>query len=353
MTNPPEIARLRLIAQRIAGPGVSSAADVVRWMGALQAQNYPGALTSVALRTASGTRQAVEAALDAGEIVRSWPIRGTLHLMAAGDLPWILPLTAQRVLASAGRRRAQLGIDDAILDRAQTVVQQCLAGGHRLRRVEMLARWEEAGLSISGQRGYYLLWHLAQTGTVCFGPVRGAEQLLVLVAEWITHPRRLQGEEALGELAVRYFSSHGPATLKDFVRWTKLTVADARVGLAVARGQLGRLELDGGEYFMDPRTPDLLAAHRPDAHRTFLLPGFDEFMLGYADRTAALPAEFADRIVPGGNGMFLPTVVDDGQVVGTWKHGGRGATRTVSATPFSSFTDEASAAIRRVYAELP
>ncbi len=245
-------------------------------------------------------------------------MRGTLHLVAAEDLPWMLRLLAPRVLASAAGRHAQLGLDAATFDRARRVTGQALAGGGQLRRAELMTMWDAAGLSTAGQRGYHLLWHLAQTGIVCFGPTQGGEQLVVLVDDWIPHPRLLEREEALGELALRYFRSHGPATIKDFTRWTNLRVADAKAGLALARSRLAGTESGGVEYFLDPQTSERLRACLLEVRGTFLLPGFDEFMLGYADRSAALPREFADQIVPGGNGMFRPTVISDGAVVGTW-----------------------------------
>ncbi|MGB9378601.1 MAG: winged helix DNA-binding domain-containing protein, partial [Mycobacteriales bacterium] len=228
-----------------------------------------------------------------------------------------------------------------------------LSGGRRLRRADLLATWDDAGLETAGQRGYHLLWHLAQDGLVCFGPLSAAEPQIVLIDEWIARPRRPEREEAIGELALRYFRSHGPATSKDFVRWTKLPAADARLGLTLARPQLACLPVDGVEYFMDPETPELLSARRRQARGVFLLPGFDEFILGYGDRSAMLDAEDFDRIVPGGNGMFRPTVISGGRVVGTWKHTGSGAKRTVSATPFEAFPDRVATAISRVYAKLP
>ncbi len=198
-----------------------------------------------------------------------------------------------------------------------------------------------------------MIWHLAQTGTLCFGPVRDGEQLLVLVDEWIPGARRLERDEALGELAWRYFRGHGPATIKDFTRWTGLVAADVRTGLALARPRLASLDAEDVEYLMDPQSPELLDACRPRARGLFLLPGFDEFVLGYADRRAALPSEFAGRIVPGGNGVFRPTVISDGRIVGTWTHTGRGTRRTVTATPFTSFSDEVASGILDAYSMLP
>lgn len=348
-----EVALLRLVAQRIAGTGSATATEAVRRLTALQAQDYNGALTSVALRTASGTRQSVESALNAGEIVKSWPMRGTLHLVVAEDLSWMLHLMAARAVAGAVARRAQLELDTPQLEHARQRAVSALAGGNQLSRNEILTWWHEGGLVTSGQRGYHLLWHLAQTGTLCFGPVRDGVQRVVLVDEWIGHPRRLEREEALGELAWRYFRSHGPATVKDFARWTNLVAADVRAGLALAQPRLVCVDVDGVQHFMDPQTPDLLDACRRQARGVFLLPGFDEFLLGYRDRRAVLPAQFADRIVPGGNGVFRPTVVSDGQVVGTWKHAGRGTKRTLAATPFEPFSAKVTDTVSQVYAALP
>jgi Winged helix DNA-binding domain len=353
VTTSREVALLRLVAQRLAGPAASTAAEAVRWMTALQGQDYRGALTSVALRTEGGTSADVEATLTAGEVVRSWPMRGTLHLVAAEDLSWLLDLTAGRQVAGAARRRAQLGIDEATLERARDVTLDLLAGGRAVRRDDLMTAWESSGVATDGQRGYHLLWHLAQSATVCLGPVRDGEQLVVLVAEWAPAPRRLDRDEALGKLATRYFRSHGPATAKDLARWTGLAASDVTVALAVARPALDRLDVDGVEHLLDPRTPDLLGACRRRALGVFLLPGFDELLLGYGDRSAVLPVEFADRIVPGGNGMFRPTVVSGGRVVGTWRTVGRGSRRRVEATPFTSFPPRVAAAVPRLHAALP
>jgi hypothetical protein len=348
-----DIGLLRLAAQRIAGPGLPSPADAVRWLTAMQAQDHGGTVTSVALRTAGGTRERVEAAFTAGEVVRSWPMRGTLHLAAAEDLPWLLELTAPRVLAGAAARRARLGLELSTLELAGQVAVGALTGGQRLSRTELLALWDKAGAATTGQRGYHMIWYLAQTGLICFGPVEDGEPQLVLVEEWIRHPRVLGRDEALGELALRYFSSHGPATIKDLTRWANLIAADVRTGLALALPRLARIEVDGVQYFMDPQTPDLLDASLREAKGVFLLPGFDEYILGYGDRTAVLPAEFANQIVPGGNGMFKPTVVSAGRVVGTWKQAGRGAKRTIEATPFTSFTAAVEKGVSQAYARLP
>jgi hypothetical protein len=353
MTTLHEVALLRLAAQRIAGARPATAVEAVRRLTAVQGQDFPGALTSVALRTAGRERKGVEAALDDGEVVRSWPMRGTLHLVPAEDLHWLLELLGPRVVAGAATRRANLGLTEADTERAREVAVTALSGGGRMRRETLLGAFTDGGVEITGQRGYHLLWYLCQTGTLCLGPTDEGEQLFVLLDEWIPSPRRLERDEALGELVHRYFAGHGPATVADLVRWAGSTVRDVRAGLAIARPHLASLDVEGTEHLMDPATPDRLAACRDEARGVFLLPGFDEFVLGYADRRAILDPRFADRIVPGGNGMFLRTVVCDGRIVGTWRVTGRGARRTVSATPFTAFADGVAAQIAELGAALP
>ena len=354
MTSQREVALLRLAAQWLAGPGAASPADAVRRLGAVQAQDFPGAITSVALRTAARRRKDVEVALDDGEIVRSWPMRGTLHLLAADDLRWMLELLASRSLTALTARWAQLELTGSDAERARELVTAALAGGTRMRRADLLTAIDDGGVSTAGQRGYHLLGFLARTGTLCLGPTDGAgEQLYVLVDDWVPAARRPDRDEALGELARRFFLGHGPATEHDLARWTGLPLRDVRAGLAVARPQLAPLDVDGVEHLMDPAAPDQLAACREEADGIVLLPGFDEFVLGYRDRTTILAPEFAGRIVPGNNGMFRPTVVHAGQVVGTWQWTGRGAARTLTATPFTSFSEAVEAQILDAAARLP
>jgi hypothetical protein len=353
-----DLGRLRLVAQRIAHPSFDTAAEVVRWMTCMQGQDYAGAVLSVALRTSARERSAVIRSFDDGDVVRSWPMRGTLHLVAAEDLGWMLGLTTQRLIAGAAARRVALGLDVALIESARELAVAALSGGRRLRRDELLAVWDEAGLLTVKQRSYHLIWHLAQTGTLCYGPTylgpsARSEQCIVLVDEWVRAPRRLERDEALGEWALRYFRSHGPATSKDFAWWTKLTMHDVKVGLAVAKPQLERVVIDGLEYFMDPQTPALLKANRTKAAGAFLLPGFDEYLLGYQDRGAVLPPIHAARIVPGGNGMFLATVVVNGEVVGTWRHGGTKRKSAVTLTPFTAFTDAVAGSLTDLYETLP
>lgn len=341
---------LRMAAQWLVGPPAASPVEAVRRLTAVQAQDLPGALLSVALRS-GGTRAEVTAALDAGTVVRSWPMRGTLHLTAAEDLRWLLDLCTERVLRGVATRRAALELTEVDLERAREAAVGALTGGRAASRAELLAALTAGGVPTTGQRGYHLLWWLSQTGTLVLGPTRDGDQLFVLLDEWVPVPRRLDREEALGELALRYFRGHGPATVADLVRWAGTTVGDGRAGLAFARPQLETLTVDGTEHLMDPGTPARLAAARAEAGGVHLLPGFDELVLGYADRSCTVPAEHADRIVPGANGVFRPTVVVGGRAVATWRTG-RGKARPLEVEPFGELAPGVLAAVEQRYAAL-
>ncbi|WP_380164102.1 winged helix DNA-binding domain-containing protein [Jannaschia sp. R86511] len=357
-----EVGLLRLVAQGLVGvPAGTGPLDVVRNLTALQAQDLPGALTSVALRTSSRSLDEVVAALDAGTVVRTWPMRGTLHLVAADDVRWLLRTTAARMVARFATRQRELAIDGATLDRAVRVADEALAAvagrpdAPGLRRAELMTVWEDAGITTTGQRGYHLLVHLAQTGLLCLGPMAGTEQLFVRVVDRVGPGLPVEGDDALAELAGRFFRSHGPATVADLVRWAAVTVRQARTGLALARDGLTAVDLDGVEHWLDPAVPDRLAQHRDEAEQVLLLPGFDEYVLGYADRSLVVPAPHTARVVPGGNGVFRATVVDAGQAVGTWRHvpARAGAARQVTLEPFDGLSPAVEAAARRAHARLP
>lgn len=235
---PSDMAYRRLYNQRIVGPRCADPAEVVRWLGAMQAQDYHQALWATGLRSRRSTVADVEQAIADGKILRTWPMRGTIHFVPSEDARWMLQLTASRVLARDGRRQEQLGLDEAIMERCKELFYDALQGGRRLLRSEMLSLLEAAGISTSNQRGYHILWYVSQTGLICLGPMQDKQQTFVLLDEWAPGVRALSRKEALGELATRYFASHSPATIHDCAWWTGLTVADAKAGLESARSGL-------------------------------------------------------------------------------------------------------------------
>jgi hypothetical protein len=315
------IAHQRLFHQHIARRDFNHSrfdhpSQVVQWMGAMQAQDYNQALWAVALRTSAATQTDVEQAIAEGSIVITWPMRGTIHAVSALDVRWMLNLCAPRKLAAAGLRLKQLELDLQILSRCERLFRTALAGGQSMTRAAMLELLERSGINPAGQRGYHILWSLAQTGLICFGPKQGKEQTFVLLEEWVPNAPIKSRDDSLAELAKRYFTSHGPATVQDFAGWTGLTLRDARAGLESVQGQLVSEVRDQLEYWWADGAMNVSAASLSAVH---LLPGFDEYILGYKDRRDVISVEHATRIVPGGNGVFLPMIVVDGQVVGKWK----------------------------------
>ncbi|PZF97836.1 winged helix DNA-binding domain-containing protein [Micromonospora endophytica] len=312
---------LRLRPHPTAAP-LGTVAEVVEWFGAMQAQDVASGMWSLGVRLPGSSHADVHAALERREALRTWPMRGTIHLVPARDARWLLELTGVRALAGAARRREFLGLSEADADRAADVLGTALAGGGRLTRAECVAALTEAGIDGAGQRGYHLLWYASQRGVTCIAPHVGTEQTFALLDEWAPGQHRPDRDEALATLALRYFRSHGPTTRQDFAGWTGLTAADAKRAIAAAGDELATVDVDGVESVLHA---PLLDAPRPPADEVLTLPGFDEYLLGFKDRLLMLDPEHKQAVIPGGNGVFQSTVVVAGRVVGTWK-------RTVTKT---------------------
>jgi len=327
---PGEIAALRLAGQRIAGSRARSVGEVVAALGAMQSQDYAGALWTMGLRVPGMTETAVERAVAERHVIRTWPMRGTLHFVAAADVRWMLALLTPRVIAGTKLRCTQLELDDAIFARCRKVFERALAGNRQMSREALLELLEREKISTVGGRGYHIFFRIAQEGMICFGAREGKQLTFALLDEWspAVRSRDPDRDAALVELAARYFTSHGPANVQDFVWWSGLKTSDARAGLEGAAPALIKETINGVACWMAPD-----AAPLEDA-RAYLLPGFDEYLLGYKERSAVLDAKYAGRIVPGSNGVFLPTLVLDGKVAGIWKRTVKKRTVALAVTPF-------------------
>jgi hypothetical protein len=313
-----------LLLHRRDGTRPSTVDEVVTWFGAMQAQDLTSGLFSLATRLGA-PRTEVEAALERREALRTWPMRGTLHLVPSRDAAWMLEVMGERPLAGARRRRERLGLSEADADRAADVLGSALAGGGRLTRAECVAVLERAGIPAAGQRAYHLLWYASQRGVTCIAPNVAGEQTFVLLAEWAPESARPSRDEALATIAVRYFRSHGPTSRQDLAGWTGMTAADTKRGIAVAGDLLETVAVDGREMVQaTSRAP----GHTSEVHNgdddeidddVVALPGFDEYLLGYKDRSLMLAAADMAAVIPGRNGVFQATVVRAGRVVATWK----------------------------------
>ncbi len=338
-----DIAQYRFSNQLIARQAARTPADVVAWLGAMQAQDFLGAKWSVGVRAPEVTDAMVEQALADRTIVRTWPMRGTLHFVAPEDVRWMLALLASRVLAASKGRWRQLGLNDKIFAQSREIFRQALRGGKQLTRNEVYQALEQAKISTAGQRGYHLLWRNAQEGLMCLGAPQGKQQTFVLLDEWVPAAKPLGREEALAKLVLRYFVSHGPATVKDFVWWSGLTVKDAQAGIEMNLSQLASKVVDGNTYWMGRRM-SALPRHSPVVA---LLPGFDEYILGYTQRNPVLDPRHARRVYSGLNLLFTPTIVIEGRIQGTWKRVIRQETVDLSLHPFRRLNTAEAQALRR------
>jgi hypothetical protein len=326
-----DIVPQRLHNQSIDPAAATTPGEVVKGLGAIQAQDYVGALWAIGLRMKASTEQTIEQAISDRKIIRTWPMRGTLHFVAPEDVRWMLTLLTPRIMARAERRHKQLELDSATFARSEVLVTKALQGGKRLTRPEMMAVLEQGGISTSGQRGYHILQWAGQSGLICFGPRQGKQETFVLLDEWLPEGgNSLSREESLAELAHRYFTGHGPATIQDFIWWSGLPATDARASLEMVESQLAHQELGGQRYWISSTSPTTKAA----SPAAYLLPGFDEYLLGYKNRRAVLDPAHARKVVPGGNVIFKPLLVIDGRVVGIWKRTLRKTKVLVRLEPF-------------------
>lgn len=321
------------------GTGTERVTSVARHMLALQGQDWRASGWALGARAPGSTVSDVHDAFNSGLLVRSWPMRGTVHVMAAEDIDWVQRLTSRRVLAGAPKRREFLGLSDSTLDRMVEVVMQALEGGASLDRDELATLWTEAGIEWKSNWRYHVIWWICQNGLGVFAPITDGEPRLVAAAEWLRNPVKLEGDEALATLAVRYAGARGPVQARDLAWWTGLNMGDAKraFSLGMESGELVpvRLRTHGAtprrepEYFCAPELPDSAGS----VPRWLLLTAFDEYLLGYTDRSAQLDTDHFERIVPGRNGVFRATIVRDGMTVGTWKRNTR-KSANLEITPF-------------------
>jgi hypothetical protein len=346
-----ELLARRLVNQRLAGPRSADPVEVTRWLGAVQSQEYAQSLWGLGLRTQDATAASIEAAIDRGAILRTWPMRGTIHLVPAEDARWMVMLLAGRPMRMAAGTFRKIGLTDDVLARAADVVTGALHGGRQLPRKDLYALLTSAGIDCSaspnGGRGNHILGYLSHTGLLCIGPVRRGQPVFALLDEWAPAPR--QPAEPLAELAGRYFTSHGPATVRDFAWWAGITQADAKRAIELAGPVLAGPVLAGpvlaaedhdGELYWDGAGPGRVPAGPPEG--AYLLPAFDEYTVAYKDRgllAGVLAGVLADGGPPAKSGqlnsdLLNPVMLLDGRAAGLWKRVVGSKSVQISLAPF-------------------
>ncbi len=292
--------------------------QLVSHFGAVQAQDFAGALWGVGQRVPHATEQIVEQALRERRIVRSWPMRGTLHFVGPDDLRWMLDLLSMRILKRMSVYFRKEGLHESDFSKGRKIIERELQDGRALDRVALYSKFKEGGLDPSGQRGLHVVLKLALDQVLCFGSRVGKQQTFVLLDEWVPSITRLSPDESWGRLATLYFQSHGPATARDFAWWTGATIAEANRAIDMIGSTLNRQTVDKRHFYWI-EGPVSRRSKRPAVR---LLPAFDEFLIGYQDRSdiqGDVPKKSITR-----DSIFVSTVVIDGKIVGTWR-------RTISA----------------------
>jgi hypothetical protein len=286
--NTSDVLRQRLHNQKLSSSEIENPADVVRWLGAVQAQDYGAAKWALALRMRNATHAQVEEAFNEGRIIRTHLLRPTWHFVLPEDIRWLLELTAPQVNRRSGSGYRMFELDAAVFKRSNKVLTRALRGGKHLTRATLKDALNKSGVAAdNGVRLAHILLRAELDGVVCSGPRIGKQFTYALLEERVPPAKPLSRDEALAKLTRRYFQSHGPATLQDFVWWSGLKVADARRGIELADKKETRIT----------QIPNRIV------HPCHLLPAFDEYFVAYKDREGGLG----------------PTIIVNGKVAGTWK----------------------------------
>jgi hypothetical protein len=315
------IAHARLRNSRLVGPPLATPAEVVGWLGAVQSQDVPGALWAIDQRlapSARGTLEAAGAAMDDGRISRTHALRPTWHFLVPSELRWIQALTGGRVDQVAGTMFRRLGLDDAAFRRAAAAIREAMAGGRALTREEIRDALVPTGIDVADNLvTTHIAMHAELTALIVNGPRRGKQATYMLVDERIPAAPARAPAEALRELTIRYFRSHGPALVHDMAWWSGLTVGAVREGIELAGGALEGRRVDGKDYWAGAGAFDPEPGLVGEPH-VLLLPNYDEALASYRDY-----GPMTDESLPPARNaadvLAAHIVVRDGLVVGGWR----------------------------------
>jgi DNA glycosylase AlkZ-like len=310
--NSTEIVSERIHNQQLTHTKFKKPDEIVSWLGAVQGQDYNGAKWAVGLRLPGITDEQLDQAMTEKTIFRTWLMRGTLHLVTAADINWMLELLAPRIIKSNARRYRELKLDKKTLNQSNQVLTNALENGKELNRRELLAILQKNRISTEGQRAAYILQRASLDGFICQCAVDHNNPIYISM-DSIPKNKFMEREEALAELARRYFKSRGPATIGDFIWWSGLLATDARAGLEAVKSDFVQEQVDNQIYWHCKTTK----IKQDISQILHLLPTYDEYLFGYKDRSASLNVIMTNKIKF--RNRYRPTIAINGQIVGTWK----------------------------------
>lgn len=312
--NKNNIAQTRLISQQITGTKLKTEKEVVNWMGAVQAQDFPASKWAVGIRVPGSTEKSVESAIDSGEIIRTHVLRPTWHLVSAEDVYWMLELSAPQIKTLSRSRDRELELTEEAFSRCNSLLEKWLRDSNFLSREELAKRLADAGFSNDNNRVSHILMRAEIDGIIGSGPTKAGKQTYALLSERVPVKKLLKHEEAAAELARRYFTSHGPAALSDFVWWSGLPVKTCRQAIEAIKQDFVAEIVDGETYWFH----QVFSVPDTENESIYLLPAYDEFIISYKNRAATLTFENHLKVVSN-NGFFRPVIVHNGQAIGVWK----------------------------------
>jgi len=333
-----DILRQRLQNQLLSQTKFTQPSQVVAWLGAVQSQDYAGAKWAISQRTNGLTDGEIERCFAKGEILRTHVLRPTWHFVTPQDIRWMLALTAPRVLALLAFLDRQLAVDQSLIKQTNTILAKALEGGRQSTRAEIGSVLQKNGVQTNGLRLGHIVMHAELDGIICSGAKKGKQFTYALLEERAPQAKTLEHEEALAELTKRYFRSHGPATLKDFVWWSGLTMAEARKGIDFVKSEFEQEVIEGQAYWFAAWQPV-----RKPSPTTFLLPNYDEYTVGYTDRSAIFDASHADKFPR--ESVLAQSILVAGRIVGTWKRTIKKKEIVIELAPFTLPTNEQNQAI--------
>ena len=310
---PSEIGKLRLINQQLTGTSFATGKEMVAWLGAVQGQEYAQSKWGLGLRLPHLKDDDIEQEFAKGNILRTHVLRPTWHLVTADDIRWLLELTAPRVNMANAYMYRKLELDTPIFNRCNDIIVKTLQGHQQFTRSELNAEFKKNKIFAEGLRLSYIMMRAELDGIICSGARRGNQFTYALMDERVPFSKTKSKEEALGELTRRYFASRGPATLKDFSTWSGLTLTDCKKGVEMVKSQLIRERVEDIDFFL---SSDISFNTQP-FQNFHLLPVYDEFIMGYKDRSAIM--QLRNSMTSQAAFRFDNIIIFEGQIVGTWK----------------------------------
>ena len=341
-----EARRLRLRSQRLDMRTLAGVADIVRGIAAVQAQDTFAETLAVRVRTEGATKDDVEhARVRDRSVVRTWALRGTLHLLPAQDIRWILQLIGPAMVRKFNRRHQELGLTPEVYARAMEVMRQALGELGALTRRQIAERWAEHALPGEGQGVPHLLCRASLEGIICFGPTVGGQATHVLLDSWLGDGAEVANPGA--ELARRYVSAYAPTTPEDYGTWSGLSSAEVRKGFDAIAGDLLKVDVDGTPTWVPETHTGLLDVTLADERPAIkMLGAFDPYLLGYRTRDLGVDSDLLKRVHPGG-GIIRPTILVDGRAVATWTRKRVGRRLSITVSPFERLSDEVRSGIAK------